>query len=296
MHRFSTHLSARARRGLRLVVMLGALAGSLLAPAQAAAITQVYPEPGQHLEWLSVRPIVAFDVAQGEKPKWVLLSSDHEMKTTVRYCRQFVSVVWQQKYHWGCNAWAVGVDWLGQDVIRPLTWNRTYYWQVVYTDAAGHEQKGRVREFTIDNQPATQSPGAISQQIYDSVYGDGTNLNLGAAAFTNSGVRTPTMKARRHSKYRFMIDVSYTGEVDLLRSYIRIQSSAGTRYIPLRANGTGKALGSWLQAAAERRLKTKKFTYQVFLKAKKNGAMVRSAPRILLIKPRKAPPAWTPTR
>lgn len=283
----------RARRATALVLSFGAVICALLAPAPAAAVTQVYPDPGAHLEWLQVRPIVAFDVPQGETPKWVLISTDHEMKNTVRYCRQFVSVTYKEAYHWGCNAWAIGADMYGQDVLKPLQWNTTYYWQVVYTKN-DVETRGAVREFTIDEQPDTPDPTEVSDQIWDSIFGDGTNLNLGAAAFSNSGLKTPTTKIRRKTRYRFMIDVTFTGGADLTHSYVRIKSKAGTRYLPLHAVSATKATATWPLSKSERRLKRKQYTYQAFLKSTKNHVMVRSAPRVVLIKKKQSPPKWTP--
>lgn len=286
-----TSHTSRSRRRIALITVLAALASVLVFPQSAGAITPVYPESGAHLTWTLIRPTVAFDVPSGEKPKWVLVGTDAEMTNTVRYCRQFTGVTIGGKLRWGCSAWAIGADSYGQDVLKPLTWGSTYYWTVVYTDADGNEQRSEIQAFAIDDEPNTGSVSDISNQIFGSVVGDGTNLNLGAAAQVNSHVTRPTIRSRRRSTYRFQILVRWRGMVDTSRSYIKIRSRAGTHYVRVKHTGAGKGVATWTLSRSERRLSNKRFTYQAFLKAKANGAMVRSAPKVLLIKRRK-PPAW----
>lgn len=269
-----------------LVALAVALAVLAIAPATAQAATLASPAQGAHLDWVQIRPVVAFDPAQDEKPKWVLLASDDVMTQTVRYCRQFFAASVAGAYHWGCSAWAVGVDAYGFDIVRGLENGTTYYWQVVSTDANGAEVKSEVRGFAIDPMPTSQNPTAISDQVWGTVMGDGTNLNTGTAAFVNSGLKVTDIASVRVKRYRFRIVVKYEGGVDLSRSYVRIKSRAGTRYIPTTTYGTNRARAVWTLSTRERRLRSKRFTYQALMKSTKNGAMVRSPVTVLVIRSR----------
>jgi hypothetical protein len=289
---------------LRMVARRTALAGLLAAFALVStaggvrAATLVSPAAGHHYDWVMLRPTVAFDIAQGEQPKWVLVATDAQMTKTIRYCRQFTGVMVEQRQHWGCGAWAVGADAWGRDILRPLEWGKVYYWQLVLTDAAGKEAKSEVRSFAIDNEPKGEDLGELSDRIFDSAFGDGTELNLGAAAFANSAVRVRKAASERRSKNRFWINVAYEGGIDLRRSYVRIRSKAGTRYVPLTSVTTTSARANWVRSASERRLRPGRYEYQAFLRSAKNGAVVRSASRVIVVQTKsKAParkvPAWT---
>lgn len=267
----------------------------LLLPAVSAAATLHKPDAGAHLPWNTTRPMAQFDPATGESPRWILLATDAEMQHTVRYCRMFVWALDNGTRHWGCNAWAIGTDIYGRDVVRNLEWGKIYYWQVVSsTTPAGSDGekvdvKSAVRAFAIDDMPKSQSVSDISNSIFDSVYGDGTNLNLGAAAFSNSGVRVKRAASMRRGTWTFRIGVEYSGKVDLRRSYIRVQSRAGTRYVKVVHQRNGLAVAMWTLNANERRLATKRFSYQAFIKSSKNGALVRSPAKVLVIR---SVPRW----
>lgn len=279
-----------------LTVALVAAAAVLALPAQSLAATLVAPAAGAHLEWTQVRPNVAFDPAEGEQPKWVLLALDAEMKQTVRYCRQFSYVAVEGAYHYGCNVWAVGVDGYGQDVPRNVEWNKTYYAQVISTKDTV-EVKSEVRAFTIDNVPDAPNPGAVSDQAFGTAFGDGTELNLGAAAFINSGLKTNSIKSFRVKRARFRIEVRFSGPADISKSYIKVKSKAGTHNVQLTPYGPNRARGIWKMTSAEQHLRTRKYSYQAFIKSTKNGALVRTHQMVMLITTSKqpAPPAWTPT-
>jgi len=267
-------------------------------PQGARAATLVSPTAGQHLEWTMLRPTVAFDLAEKEQPKWVLLASDQGMTQTLRYCRQFTAVIFEDTQHLGCNVWATGVDAYGRDIVRNLEWGKTYYWQLVFTDVAGAEAKTEARAFAINNEPVTPGVGELSDKIFGQTFGDGTELNLGAAAFVNSALRVGKASSQRRSKNRFWINVKFEGGADLTTSYVRIKSKAGTRYVRLAATGTTSARATWVRSATERRLRPGRYEYQVFLKSAKNGSVVRSASRVIVVqtKGRRATrpvPSWT---
>lgn len=267
------------------VVVAVAIAVLVIAPTRSHAVALIAPVDGAKLEWMQTRPVVAFDVTQGEKPKWALLATDEAMTKTVRYCRMFGAAWVNGSWHWGCDTWAIGVDGFGQDIIRPIEAEKTYYLQLVYTDADGVEKKTEVRDFTVDAAQELPNINELSDRIFGSVYGDGSGLNTGAAAFANSGLKITSFKPARISKFRFSIGVGFSGNGDLAKSYVKITSKAGTRYIPLKAGATGgAATGNWLLSASERALKKREFTYQAYIKSNKNGAMVRSEMRLLVIK------------
>jgi hypothetical protein len=96
--------------------------------------------------------------------------------------------------------------------------------------------------------------------------------------------------------YAFRIRLRHLGTADYSRSYIKVHSAAGTRYLHVTRAKDGSVTALWRLSRAERRLKTKRFTYQAFLKSRKNGSMVRSQARVVLIRAVKKPPKWTPDR
>lgn len=292
--RHNEAVDTAVRLALRVALIIAITAAALiLAPQRAGAVTVLSPTEGAHLPWMQLRPVVAFDVADNEKPKWVLIATDAGMTRTVRYCRTFGSTWYLSAWHWGCDAWAIGADPYGNDILRPLEWNTTYYSQVVYTDADGHEKTSAVRSFAIDNTPTFDDPGDISDQVWGSVMGDGTNLNLGAAAFVNSGLKVTSIRSARRSTYNFSIGIAYSGGADLSRSYVRIISKAGVRYLPVKTTGEGSAAATWKLTRAERKLRTRRFRYQAFIKSTKNGALVKSEVRVVLIR---RIPHWRPIR
>jgi hypothetical protein len=272
--------------GVRLLAVIGAaIALMLVTPGTSHALTLVAPADGAKLGWMHARPMVAFDVAQGEKPKWVLLATDAAMTKTVRYCRVFGAAWVGSSWHWGCDTWSTGTDAWGNDIIAPLDAGVTYYLRVTYTDKDDKEQVSEVRDFRIDPMPKMPDISDISDRIWGSIIGDGSNLNTGAAAYINSGLKVNSMRSLRVSTYRFSIGVGFSGNADLTRSYVKVISKAGVRYVPLRAGATGgEASANWRLTTAERRLKDRSYRYQAFIKSTKNGAMVRSPMRILVIK------------
>ena len=295
----------RHRRAmLRVALALAALL-ALPASASAAGATLVAPAAGHHFDHLELAPMVQFDPSKDaagnrETPRWVLLASDPEMKTTVRYCRQFVWAMTDGAYHWGCNRWATGVDQAGNDQLLALEAGKVYYWQVVSasnTEGAA-DIVSDVRAFAIDEEPKQSSIADVSDKVYGTAFDDGTQLNLGAAAYVNSGVRAKKIYSTRLKLYAFRIHVHHLGEIDKSRSYVKISSAAGTRYLRLTGGATDKAWALWRLTTKERRLTTKRFTYQAFLKSTTNGAMVKTAPRVVLVRPikKKSPPKWTPDR
>ncbi|MCW2949810.1 MAG: hypothetical protein JWN41_823 [Thermoleophilia bacterium] len=274
--------------------LIVAAAALLLAPGSSSAATLVDPVDGAHSNYLQLATMVQFDPAANEHPKWVLLATDPAMKTTVRYCRQFVwAATADGKYHWGCNRWATGVDqYTHADRLLALEAGHTYYWQVVSADAQAKDVVSAVRSFTIDAKPAEPTVAEIGSRVMGTVFDDGTQLNLGAAAFVNSGVRVKTVHSTRISTYGFRIKVTNLGGADLSRSYVRVKSAAGTRYLRLR-KVVGGEQAVWILNAAERRLKNKRFSYQAFLASTTNGALVRSQARVVLVK-HVTTPKWTP--
>lgn len=294
-----TRATALRRLGMLLVVL--AMLFALPATAKAAGATLVEPADGHHFDHLELAPMVQFDpskTADGktEQPKWVLLASDAEMKTTVRYCRQFVWASANGAYHWGCNRWATGVDQFGNDQLLALEAGKVYYWQVVSTGADGTgEVKSAVRSFAIDAENSQPSVGDITGQVYGTAFDDGSYLNLGNAAFVNSGVRVSKIASTRLAGLAFRIRLEHVGDVDYSRSYIKVTSRAGTRYLKVARVGTTLGAGTvWRLNAAERRLGTKRYQYQAYLKSKKNGAFVRSAVKVVVIRRGTRAPAWTP--
>ena len=288
-------------RLIRVCVVIFATIAALLAmPARShAAVTLVAPAQGVQLPWIQLRPPVAFDIASDETPKWVLIATDPEMTQTVRYCRQFGAQFITSSWHWACDAWSVGTDPYGYDIVRPLVGGtQIYYWQVVYTsapDADGKttELKSDVRAFTIEAMPAIESASAISDRVFGTVLGDGTNLNVGAAAFVNSGLKVNTIKSARIRPNRFQIGVTFTGGVDMTRSFVLIKSKAGTRRLPLLLRAANAGLGTWTLSRGEWRLKTRVYDYQAYLYSTKNHALVRSEHRVIVIKRTKRHPSFT---
>lgn len=274
------------------------------APAQPAApgARLVEPADGHHFDHLERAPMVQFDPSTGEggkteQPKWVLLATDREMTRTVRYCRQFVWATSGGAYHWGCNRWATGVDQNGTDQLLALEAGRVYYWQVVSRGADGTgEVRSVVRAFAIDAEATGSSVQDISNRVNGTAFDDGSQLNLGAAALVNSGVRVRTIRSSRLAPVAFRIRLTHIGNVDYSRSYVKVKSAAGTRYLRVGKVGRSGAGTVWRLSAAERRLKTKRFTYQAYLKSTKNGAMVRSQMRVVVIRAKSRPPAWRPDR
>jgi hypothetical protein len=218
------------------------------------------------------------------------------MKTTVRYCRQFIWAATKDgSFHWGCNRWATGEDQYTQaDKLLALEPGHTYYWQVVSTDKAGADMKSAIQSFTIDAEVAEPTVGDIGDKVMGTVYDDGTQLNLGAAAFVNSGVRVKTIASSRISNYAFRIKVTNLGGADLSRSYIQVKSAAGTRYLHLKKI-VGGSQAVWILNPAERRLKSKRFEYQAYLKSTTNAALVKSQKRVVLVK-NVVIPKWTPDK
>jgi len=298
------------RRVVRVALTLAAAAAALLVvapnpagaeeaatPVAPVAVALVEPADGHHYDHLERAPMLQFDPGKDEngkhlQPKWILLASDAAMTKTVRYCRQFVWAMSAGAYHWGCNRWATGVDQAGNDTLLALE-PGVYYWQVVsksnVKDAA--DIVSGVRSFAIDEEPKEASIGEISEQVHGTAFDDGTFLNLGAAAYVNSKVRVKTISSSRLAPYAFRISASHLGQVDASRSYIKLSSAAGTRYLKVAKYGTNSVRAVWRLSTAERRLKTKRFTYQAYVKSTKNGAMVKSQARVVLIKPPAKKPA-----
>lgn len=283
----------RHRRVLTYATLTLAALLLLAWPTAARAATLVDPVDGNHFDHLELAPMVQFDPGEGEHPRWVLLATDPEMKTQVRYCRQFVWAASGGSYHWGCNRWATGADQFGNDQLLALEPGTVYYWQVVSKPAEGDvDVTSDVRSFAIDEEPTQPTVAEVSNHINGTVFDDGTQLNLGAAAYVNSRVRVKSIASSRLATYAFRIRLTHIGAVDLRRSYVRVTSAAGTRYLRLGRVGTSSASTVWRLTASERRLRTKRFTYQAFLKSAKNGAMVRSQARVVVIRRPARPPAW----
>jgi hypothetical protein len=220
------------------------------------------------------------------------------MTKTVRYCRQFIWAMTDGAYHWGCNRWATGADQYGNDQLQPLESGTVYYWQVVSGSADGKsEVKSAVRAFAVDGENSQPTIADISAQVHGTAFDDGSYLNLGAAALVNSGVRVSSIQSRRLAAYAFRITAKHVGTVDPTRSYIKVTSAAGTRYLKVAKVGEGGTVqGVWRLTAAERRLRTKRFSYQLYVKSTKNGAMVKSQQRVVLLKAPAKRPKWTPDR
>ena len=278
-------------------------AASAAAATTTAGAKLVVPVDGHHFDHLEVAPMVQFDpstdsAGKQETPKWVLLATDREMKSTVRYCRQFVWAMTDGAYHWGCNRWATGADQFGNDQLLPLESGTVYYWQVVSSSADGKtEIKSAVRAFAVDSETAKPTIADVSAQVHGTAFDDGSFLNLGAAALVNSGVRVKTIRSARLAAYAFRITGTHVGTVDATRSYVKITSAAGTRYLKVANVGEGGTVQAvWRLTTAERRLRTKRFSYQLFIKSTKNGAVVKSPQRVVLIKSPAKRPKWTPDR
>jgi hypothetical protein len=277
----------KPRTATTLALLLGAALAIMWLPASAAAaITLVEPISGTHFDDLERAPMVAFDPGVDAQPKWVLLATDPEMKSTVRYCRQFVWAATQNAgLKWGCNRWATGADGQGNDILEPVKPGTTYYWQVVAktspTDAT--EVRSEIRTFTLDPEQQEASIASVSDKIMGTVFDDGTQLNLGAAAYVNSKVKVAMPVAKRLSTYGFRLRVKTSGAINVSKSYIQIKSAAGTRYIKVKKI-VGGVQGVYTLNAAERKLKSKRFTYGVMVKSAANGSMVRSRYAVLVIK------------
>ncbi len=292
---------------LTLLVALGtpssARASEQVAAAATTGATLVAPVDGHHFDHLEVAPMVQFDPSKDaagkqETPKWVLLATDRGMKATVRYCRQFIWAMADGAYHWGCNRWATGADQMGNDRLLPLESGKVYYWQVVSSSADGKSEiTSTVRAFSVDAEKAQPSIADVTGQVHGTAFDDGSFLNLGAAALVNSGVRVSSIRSNRLAAYAFRITGRHVGTVDATRSYVKISSAAGTRYLKVAKVGEGGTVQTvWRLTAAERRLRTKRFSYQLFIKSTKNGAVVKSPVRVVLLKSPAARPKWTPDR
>ncbi len=263
----------------------------------------VAPADGHHFDHLEVAPMVQFDpstdsAGKAETAKWVLLADDRAMTKTVRYCRQFIWAMTDGAYHWGCNRWATGADQYGNDQLQPLESGKVYYWQVVSSSADGKsEVKSAVRAFAVDSETTQPTIEEVSAQVHGTAFDDGTYLNLGAAALVNSGVRVNTIRSARLATYAFRITGTHVGTVDATRSYVKVTSAAGTRYLKVANVGTGGTVQAvWRLTLAERRLRTKRFTYQLYVKSTKNGALVKSQQRVVVLRSPAAKPKWTPDR
>lgn len=263
----------------------------------------VAPADGHHFDHLELAPMVQFDpstdsAGKAETAKWVLLADDRAMTKTVRYCRQFIWAMTDGAYHWGCNRWATGADQYGNDQLQPLESGKVYYWQVVSSSADGKsEVKSAVRAFAVDSETAQPTIADVTAQVHGTAFDDGSYLNLGAAALVNSGVRVSSIQSARLATYAFRITGKHVGGVDATRSYVKLTSAAGTRYLKVASVGTdGTVQGVWRLTTAERRLRTKRFTYQLFLVSTKNAAVVKSPQRVVLLKSPASNPKWTPDR
>lgn len=297
----------RSRSGaLRAAVTLAVLLALLALPSAAAAAgaTLIEPADGHHYDHLDVAPMLQIEPSKDaagkvEQPKWILIATDRGMKATVRYCRAFVWAMSGGAYHWGCNRWATGADQLGNDILQPLDSGKVYYWQAVSSTADGKgEVKSAVRSFAIDPKRADTDIKDITGQVHGTAFDDGSYLNLGAAALVNSGVRVRTIRSSRLALTVFRVRLSHVGDVDYSRSYIKVNSAAGTRYLRVSKGRTG--IGAlWRLTRGERALRSGRYTYQAFLKSRKNGAMVRSQVRVVLIRKKRlvrTAPRWTPDR
>lgn len=278
------------RMGVVIVVMIAAI--SALPTHASAAITQVYPAVDQEMDALNLHPTVAFTPAKDEKPKWVLLASDPEMTQTVRFCRDFFAAAISPTpvgvpspvptWYYACNSWATGTDAYGQDQIKNLVWGKTYYWQVIYTDAADTEQKSAVRMFKIKEWEESPDPSTIGT-------GSG-GLNPGPAAFALSGVKIPAIGSKRVKPNRFRISLNYEGSIDLNKSYILVTGRgvlSGTRKLKLTTWGPHRLKAIWVRSSFETRLPVAQYSYQAFLVSTKNNATVKSAVRMVVIKGKK---------
>lgn len=258
-------------------------------PVVAKPVTLVAPADGAHLDTLERAPMLQFDPGTDtaglrEQPKWILLATDAAMTKTVRYCRQFVWASDGGAFHWGCNRWATGADAAGNDQLLALE-PGVYYWQVVSKPNSGTtDVTSVVRSFAIDPEKDDPSIADISEQVYGTAFDDGTQLNLGVAAYVNSGVRVKTINSTRLAATAFRISGTHIGAVDLTRSYVKISSAAGTRYLKVASTSSGTVGTVWRLSTAERRLRTKRFTYQLFLRSTKNDALVRSQVRVVLVR------------
>ena len=276
-------------------------AAASTAPTSTVGAKLVLPAEGQHFDHLEVAPMVQFDPSKDaagkeETPKWVLLATDREMKATVRYCRQFVWAMDQGAYHWGCNRWATGADQYGNDTLVPLESGKVYYWQVVSTSGTA-EVKSAVRAFAIDAETTQPTIEDVTAQVHGTAFDDGTYLNLGAAALVNSGVRVKTIQSSRLAALAFRIKATHQGTIDVTRSYVKVTSAAGTRFLKVAVASDGAVSTVWRLNAAERKLRTKRFSYQAFLKSTKNGAVVKSPLRVVLVRNTAVTnPKWTPDR
>ena len=280
-----------------------ATASAAATPAPAATIGAklVVPVDGHHFDHHEVAPMVQFDpskdtTGKDETPKWVLLATDREMKTTVRYCRQFVWAMDAGTYHWGCNRWATGADQLGNDTLVPLEVGKVYYWQVVSSSGAG-EVKSAVRAFAVDSETEQPTIEQVTAQVHGTAFDDGSYLNLGAAALVNSGVRVQTLRSTRLAALAFRVSATHEGAIDATRSYLKVTSAAGTRYLKVAVAADGSVATVWRLSAAERRLRTKRFSYQMFLRSAKNGAVVKSPQRVVVVRNTAVTnPKFTPDR
>lgn len=266
-------------------------------PTPTSAAKLIEPRAGHHFDHLERAPMVQFSPGAGETPRWVLLAIDRGMTKTVRYCRQFVWATSGGTFNWGCNRWATGADQAGGDVLLALEPGTVYYWQVVSKKADGNvDVTSEVRSFAIKSEQDPTSVAAITAQVHGTAFDDGTQLNLGAAAFVNSKVRVKSIASTRLARYAFRIRLSYIGTIDHSRSYVKVNSVAGARFLKVAPAKGGGAVAIWRLNATERRLRTKRFAYQAHVKSAVNGAMVKSQLRVLLIRTPKRPPAWTPDR
>jgi hypothetical protein len=361
----TTRSSRPAAAHLGAMCTVVATIALLLLPTLAhAATTPVAPADGGHLAYLNVNPTVAFDVPQGETPKWVIVGTDAAMANTVRYCRQFSGGQVSQAMmgtipapgatpaptpgtaaaaavaapsgkaiitsagttttmpsdfkvpflgtapaavihalsndplattasaavpegtqpavpagvHWTCRSWSVGADAYGNDQLKPLEWNHTYFWQVVSTkDSDKTEVKSAVRTFTIDKPDDGIDPTAISDKIFGSVKSDGTTLNKGDAAFINSGLRVSALSSVRTKPSRSQIRLTWQGGLDLSRSYVRVAGEGTVRILKLHRTSTmGLATATWIRTTRQQKLPNGRYRYQAFVVSVRNGAMVKS--------------------
>lgn len=299
----------KTRRGFfwSSFILMVAIMGLLLPSTGMAAPSLLEPADGTHFDYLELAPMLIFDPGVDVQPKWILLATDPEMKSTVRFCRQFVWAATQGgQLKWGCNRWATGADQYGNDVLKALEPGHVYYWQVIGASSPTDktEVKSDIRSFYIDSEVKQDSISEISDKIMGSVFDDGTQLNLGASAYVNSKVKVGSPSAKRISVSAFALKVKTVGGIDPSSSYIKVQSAAGVRTLKV-AKISGGVQAVWKLSAAEKKLKSKRFTYQVFTKSKTNGAIVRSRVGVVVIKSNAAKktttsvspgPVWIPDR
>lgn len=280
-------MSRIEHRIARIAAVVAALIVSITMPAGAQAMTIAAPTQGQHFTHLELHPTIVVRPDAGETPKWAIVATDAGFAsgTQVRYCRNWAMQL-RADYSgldWTCVGLAKGTDIFGGDVIEGLDPGTVYYLKIVFTDSTGSEKSTDPLGFVIDKAPKETDPAATLLKISTALE-NGGQLNAGAAAYAQSGLRVTHLRSIRVRGNVHRISVAYFGKIDVAGSYVLIRGPRGTTRHKLYRSGAWGLVAYWKRPGNRDAMNPNgaRYTYQAVLTSARNGAHVRSEASVML--------------